>query len=1144
MLAVGVTKLLKSASLSKQKLYMALSFYSLFITSDQGRIIFFKQTQHLQGSPLGYRLTILSLPLYPIKTSSSPNFFSLPPVPTQIANKTLFPNKFCPYRSDSSHQERTASLNQCSKLKISTLVTVAIQNNSKLLVPSKSCPYRSIGSHQGRTASFNQGSKTKIFSLLPIPTKIDNKIVFSSKSCLHRPINSYQGRTASQGSKANITHRARTVFSKTEGNGFIMQSGIEEITKNYQHLYINDLICLLIQLDIKSGLCLHSNTLLKTALRNTSKELIISTMDNSPRPSADPDANMLNTPKATSGQEVYRPEEFATHPTQTKQWERAYNPLDSPQVRFNPDYRIPKADLPPLPSDPPKVLPRPPLPRGPPPSSYSQGPKRLNNNSLTSTAKGRQLPSLFPDTRGKTMTKFQHVQWIATEGLNSCKKDLHCAQTKLDNLLQDYDTMESQLIAVGVMRGHKAQEKARKDAKTGQVKLAAQIEQAKLTVFKYKAALGKMQFTHSKLSQELEANRRRRREIRQSKHYAPSQGSQGAEDNTQYASLPQHMTPQKPVSGRDPVTSKPVCPWRPYKKGNKRYTDLFYNIASMHNETFCSLPNSEALPTSTSGSSKCSTPTANASGLADSPQCSVIKKPSESAVSSGEASRNSLNSFSFQAMEVNKKKKESTQKRYKIEVNVTFCISFIFVHELRTSILIPHSDLSSLDIRIAQIHGENLSISSSSDSESSSSDSSSDSEEEMNRKTKANKAPEAMVQSPPKQARQQGLFDPNITDVGDDEAPLSDSNNNEGFSKRQQSPTSDTPRSSEGGTPAGEHQKPDEDGSPPIDEDEQQREHDRQRIRSALEAVGGLQSSKAPDLDNIQQRVGQQVEVIGEEIDFDEDEVIPQRPAEHTLRRLTREELAPPPSNKIIPLDLEEDPDCPSEFVANQRIELLVMKQPIKNKAAPWGFPDEKMLQSLFDAIRQKHDHAQIMDVALWCRVDKKTTIASMMLSTVNLPLFKLLRHAVRNYMEVPDFRFETYIKSEWVSKYGHSMYIPRDNANMNVKRILRTLFYKYPNMKCKLRVLTTSTFTDDPPNKLPGQRSRIGDKIVLMDGDELSAKLKPYPEDFRFAISAGFSVTIRGGLRGNETGPTFERSFAQAVIVSAANEAGAGSSG
>ena len=122
-------------------------------------------------------------------------------------------------------------------------------------------------------------------------------------------------------------------------------------------------------------------------------------------------------------------------------------------------------------------------------------------------------------------------------------------------------------------------------------------------------------------------------------------------------------------------------------------------------------------------------------------------------------------------------------------------------------------------------------------------------------------------------------------------------------------------------------------------------------------------------------------------------------------------------------------------------------------------------------------------------------------------------------------------------------MYIPRDNANRNVNRILRTLFYKYPDLKCKLRILTTSTFTDDPPNKLPGQRSKVGDKIVLMDGDELSAKLRPYAEDHRFALCAGFTVTIRGGLRGNESGPTFERSFAKAVIVSAASETGAGTS-
>ena len=176
----------------------------------------------------------------------------------------------------------------------------------------------------------------------------------------------------------------------------------------------------------------------------------------------------------------------------------------------------------------------------------------------------------------------------------------------------------------------------------------------------------------------------------------------------------------------------------------------------------------------------------------------------------------------------------------------------------------------------------------------------SSSEEEdvgMSRKTKSGKRNEVPVQSPTKQARH-SLFDPYVTDVADGEAPEMDENNNDQarFDQRQPSPSPDTPRSAAARTPDAKESDRAKDGAPWQYEDDQQCARDKKWIRSALEAVRGLQSTKAPDLENVQQRVGQDVKVVGEEINFNnDDEVVPERPAEHMLRRLTREELAPLP---------------------------------------------------------------------------------------------------------------------------------------------------------------------------------------------------------------------------------------------------------
>ena len=170
-------------------------------------------------------------------------------------------------------------------------------------------------------------------------------------------------------------------------------------------------------------------------------------------------------------------------------------------------------------------------------------------------------------------------------------------------------------------------------------------------------------------------------------------------------------------------------------------------------------------------------------------------------------------------------------------------------------------------------------------------------------------------------------------------------------------------------------------------------------------------------------------------------------------------------------------------------------------------------------------------------RVDA-AQIATMMLSTINLPLMNKVRHAIRCYDKVDQHKFETYAKISFIKKYGITMYVPANNASVRPARILRTLAFKYPALRCKLRIVHKSVFTDDPPNRPAGKRSRIGDTIVLLDGPELQARLKDFPEEFKFYVNDGFSVTLRGGVRGDDTGIHLAAQFQQSVIVGSAAEA------
>ena len=158
---------------------------------------------------------------------------------------------------------------------------------------------------------------------------------------------------------------------------------------------------------------------------------------------------------------------------------------------------------------------------------------------------------------------------------------------------------------------------------------------------------------------------------------------------------------------------------------------------------------------------------------------------------------------------------------------------------------------------------------------------------------------------------------------------------------------------------------------------------------------------------------------------------------------------------------------------------------------------------------------------------------------TINYRLFNEVRHHIRTYDGINNFRIETYEKAEFVKKYGLTMYVPRDNASLSPTTLIRTLMFKYRDLYTKdIVLLSRATFKTDHPDKKPEARSRIGDRILLFDSPSLAEKLQKYPEDKKFLLNRGFSVTIKGGHRGNSLTDTFAHAVTSSVIKSAADEA------
>ena len=104
---------------------------------------------------------------------------------------------------------------------------------------------------------------------------------------------------------------------------------------------------------------------------------------------------------------------------------------------------------------------------------------------------------------------------------------------------------------------------------------------------------------------------------------------------------------------------------------------------------------------------------------------------------------------------------------------------------------------------------------------------------------------------------------------------------------------------------------------PHLDHRAQEQIEDLSMVQEALEATGGSNTQKPPDLTTIQARTGQDLNILDDELDFSQEkfEDIPVRPEESSLKKLTQSELLLPPSSYPVPFDLQLDANAP-EFVA------------------------------------------------------------------------------------------------------------------------------------------------------------------------------------------------------------------------------------
>ena len=254
--------------------------------------------------------------------------------------------------------------------------------------------------------------------------------------------------------------------------------------------------------------------------------------------------------------------------------------------------------------------------------------------------------------------------------------------------------------------------------------------------------------------------------------------------------------------------------------------------------------------------------------------------------------------------------------------------------------------------------------------------------------------------------------------------------------QRQQSPPRATP-ATDNETPSTAGDLGDQDPQSLAEHLDYMKFKDDYRVSKILAQHGGGVSQKRPADDLMKPGKSQDLHMVKMKFeldDFDTEVPLPDRPDNSKLRRLTAEELRPPTSNVPIPLDLL-DTGLP-EFAIDQRIEFLVIMRPESSDDDDWQFPTEKVLQTMYDAVREQITDIQLFDVALWHRVDGNG-IATIMLSTINLKLMAEIRHKIRLYRRITGHIFEMYNKRTFMKRFGISA---KENSGISFPQIVGSL--------------------------------------------------------------------------------------------------------
>ena len=191
---------------------------------------------------------------------------------------------------------------------------------------------------------------------------------------------------------------------------------------------------------------------------------------------------------------------------------------------------------------------------------------------------------------------------------------------------------------------------------------------------------------------------------------------------------------------------------------------------------------------------------------------------------------------------------------------------------------------------------------------------------------------------------------------------------------------------------------------------------------------------------------------------------------------------------------------------------MLVLMRSLSDPEKDWAFPSEAVLDTMFDEVVEQCDDDDIVTVALGSRVDPLTRIATVTLSTLNLDLFFKIIDAIHNYNGHDGYGFITFSKAEYVSQNTATIYVPKRFQRYGHKRMFRVLFSKYPALSADYIMLHEHTFTED----IPGMRSRIGDKILVIGGAFLK-KLAAFHPSHTFELNAHWRLTIRGGCRNGD---------------------------